>query len=364
MKKAFVLFSAYLLIASFILMLVPITGFCYTSYNDVSGEHWAYEAIDYASQRRWLCGYSDGTFRPDNTITRSEAVKVLVSYLNLKINEVSSSSFADVDPNQWYAPYVEAGKNILPVDVETYKFRPEEPLVRGDAIFALVRITELNKSVKYVDQAIINGFSDGHKVKDEFKPYFAMAIQTLLISGYSDSTIRPDAPVTRAEFVTLLYRALLINHGENKEVIDNTASGEEHEIDNTYNKDVCHGEFQEKVFELINKIRVDNGLNELIINNKLADVAQLKAQDMSENNYFAHVSPTYGSPYEMMSAFNVGIRMGYSENIEKGQQTPEEVVDSWMNSETTKAAILCKDFKETGVGYVAEANIWVQLLIG
>ena len=54
---------------------------------------------------------------------------------------------------------------------------------------------------------------------------------------------------------------------------------------------------------------------------------------MEQNNYFSHASPTYGSPFDMMRDEQLLSYKSAGENIAKGQRTPQEVVQAWMNSE-------------------------------
>lgn len=51
----------------------------------------------------------DGTFRPKASITRAEALKVFVVFLGLELDDVTKSSYYDVDVSSWYSPYIEAG---------------------------------------------------------------------------------------------------------------------------------------------------------------------------------------------------------------------------------------------------------------
>ena len=106
-----------------------------------------------------------------------------------------------------------------------------------------------------------------------------------------------------------------------------------------------------------------NGLNKLTLNSELSDVARLKSQDMKDNHYFSHTSPTYGSPYDMMTKY--GIKYTFAgENLARGQKTPEEVVSAWMNSPGHRKNILSARYTQIGVGYVADGNYWTQHFIG
>ena len=83
---------------------------------------------------------------------------------------------------------------------------------------------------------------------------------------------------------------------------------------------------------------------------------------MKDNGYFSHTSPTYGSPFDMMKSFGISYRSA-AENIAKGQSTPQQVVNAWMNSQGHRANILNKNYTHIGVGYVKSGNIWTQMFI-
>lgn len=122
-------------------------------------------------------------------------------------------------------------------------------------------------------------------------------------------------------------------------------------------------QFEQEVVELTNAERAKAGLPSLEVDTELSKVAEAKSEDMRDNNYFAHNSPTYGSPFDMMKQFGIEYRTA-GENIAKGQQSPEEVVNAWMNSEGHRKNIMNESFTHIGVGYVEEGNIWTQQFIG
>lgn len=96
---------------------------------------------------------------------------------------------------------------------------------------------------------------------------------------------------------------------------------------------------------------------------ELSRVARYKSQDMYDNRYFSHNSPIYGTPFQMMKNFGISYRSA-AENIAKGQRTPQEVVNAWMNSSGHRANILNASYTQIGVGYVATGNYWTQMFIG
>ena len=133
---------------------------------------------------------------------------------------------------------------------------------------------------------------------------------------------------------------------------------------NTTNKNGLTTEEQE-VFDLVNKQRTDNGLKALKVDSNLQKVAKEKANDMVKNNYFAHNSPTYGSPFDMMKKFGISYKSA-GENL-AGNSTGKRAVDAWMNSEGHRANILNSSFNYTGVAVVESSKygrIYVQMFIG
>jgi uncharacterized YkwD family protein/spore coat assembly protein SafA len=120
-----------------------------------------------------------------------------------------------------------------------------------------------------------------------------------------------------------------------------------------------------EVIRLVNVERAKYGLKPLAHNWELSRVARFKSKDMAQLGYFDHTSPTYGSPFKMMSDF--GIRYSYAgENIAMGYRTPEEVVKGWMNSPGHRRNILSSNFTQIGVGYAVNSQgtpYWTQMFI-
>lgn len=116
-----------------------------------------------------------------------------------------------------------------------------------------------------------------------------------------------------------------------------------------------------KVVELVNKERAAAGLKALIVHDKLRSMAKDKAVDLYKHRYFSHESATYGSPFDMMDSYNITFRYA-GENIAKGQRSPEEVVQDWMNSPGHRKNILNAHYSMIGVGYYN--GLWVQEFIG
>ena len=122
---------------------------------------------------------------------------------------------------------------------------------------------------------------------------------------------------------------------------------------------------EKEVFDLINKQRTNNGLAALKNDSEVQRVARIKAQDMVDNNYFSHTSPTYGSPFDMLKSFKISYKTA-GENI-AGNSSNSSAVTAWMNSSGHKANILNSNFNYTGIGVVSSpkyGKMYVQLFVG
>ncbi len=153
------------------------------------------------------------------------------------------------------------------------------------------------------------------------------------------------------------------NVPENKPEHDTTPENTPGQDTNTPSVDSELHQYEAEVIRLVNEIRLKNGLNRLETDTELSRVARIKSLDMKDKNYFSHTSPTYGSPFDMMKQFGISYKTA-GENIAKGQKTPAQVVDGWMNSEGHRTNILNASYTHIGVGYVAEGNYWTQMFIG
>ncbi len=162
------------------------------------------------------------------------------------------------------------------------------------------------------------------------------------------------------------------NNGIREEIITETiperntgmTSGFETEAETvtTTNDNVAN---ESEVFSFVNQQRANNGLSPLIIDPELQNVARIKARDMADNNYFSHTSPTYGSPFQMLSRFGIYYKSA-AENI-AGNSSSSNAVNEWMNSPNHRENILNSDFTYTGIGVAEDpgyGKIYVQMFVG
>lgn len=174
-----------------------------TEYSDLENFEWAKEYINKLSGLGIISGYDDGSYRPQNEVTRAELSKII--YLSLGLSKAGSSmKFDDVKSDAWYADYVNALNSagiINGTDEKT--FNPEGKVTRQDLCTILFRALRY-KGFMTKDSEYKNSFSDN----DEINEYALDAVNRLseaqIISGFEDGSFKPLKSCTRAETAKLI----------------------------------------------------------------------------------------------------------------------------------------------------------------
>jgi uncharacterized YkwD family protein len=122
---------------------------------------------------------------------------------------------------------------------------------------------------------------------------------------------------------------------------------------------------EKSMINLVNQARIQAGLHSLISDSSLTQTARLKSQDMVNLNYFAHESPTFGSPFEMMSKFGIAFQTA-GENIACNQSVAA-AYQALMNSQGHRENILNESFVYIGIGIVGGGpcgQMYTQQFVG
>lgn len=114
-----------------------------------------------------------------------------------------------------------------------------------------------------------------------------------------------------------------------------------------------------QILSLINTVRVQNGLNPLVPNQMLTDIARTRSMDMQNRNYFSHYTPEGKNIFNILKEsgviyVNAGENLGQASPISWG--TPEVFMNAWMNSPTHKANILRSAYGKIGIGVIDSGN--------
>lgn len=218
-------------ILAVILLMTQITVFAkdYSDYPqrfwDVPKDHWAFGYISELVDKGVLNGYEDGSFRPDDTVTRAEWAKIMVLAAGLPPvygfetpDRYFDSHFWDMH-DHWANPYVNAAEDYLSAYGDG-SFKPDQAAVREDVTVSMVKLKGYD--VSKVDYSYLSRFSDINSISNSLKAYVAVAVEKELIDGFEDGTFRGQDTLTRAEAATLLWRAF--QYGNDNKVVDTPTS--------------------------------------------------------------------------------------------------------------------------------------------
>ena len=180
-------------------------------FSDIKG-NWAEKQINDWVERGLAGGYPDGTFKPDNQITRAEFV-ALTNRAFGKQNKTARADFKDVKASDWYYSDVAVAK------VEGYctgytdgTFKPLNPITRQEVASIVFRLLQLDNG------AAVAFFADDGDIAPWARDYVSAVAAAGIMSGYTDDTFKGANPITRAESVATLDRAIGIS------VINKTAN--------------------------------------------------------------------------------------------------------------------------------------------
>ena len=165
--------------------------------NDYSA-HWAKEAIDRWSANGVVQGYEDGSFRPNQKVTRAELASFVVKVFGL--SEVNNAKeYDDVKDGQWYTTAVRTVSSAGIMKDYGKTFRPNDFATREEAAYILANAYELTG-------ANIQAFDDEELISVWAEDQVGAMVDNGILKGKTETTIAPQDAVTRAEIVTMLDR--------------------------------------------------------------------------------------------------------------------------------------------------------------
>jgi DNA-binding beta-propeller fold protein YncE len=181
------------------------------AYSDMAG-HWAQETVNDMGSRMVIEGTGSGTFSPDRDITRAEFAAIVVRGLGLRL-EKGTTPFADVAASDWYAGAVNTAYEYGLIDgFKDGKFRPNDKITREQALLIIAKamsITGLKDKlpVKSAD-TLLKGYADNSAVSGWARGGVADSVQAGIATGRNGMTLAPKAYMTRAEVAAIVSRLL------------------------------------------------------------------------------------------------------------------------------------------------------------
>jgi hypothetical protein len=175
-------------------ILLPIKA--QASIVDVTG-HWAEEVILEWAEKELVNGYPDGTFRPNNNISRAEFMKLVNNAFQYTKEE--EIDYMDVKKGEWYFSTVKSAKAAGYINgYDDGTMRPNNPITREEVATIIARIMNLEANEYGVEK---------YKDKDKIvwsKGYIGAVVKEGYMKGYPDETFKPQQYITRAEAVYAL----------------------------------------------------------------------------------------------------------------------------------------------------------------
>ncbi len=181
----------------------PQTALSATGYSDVPQTHWAVSYIQTVSAQGWMTG-AKGKFRPDDKITAAEVCTTIARQRGLTGNGTLP---AGVSASEWYADAVSAVYAEGLLEGLSENFQPNAALTREDAmqLFANLLLKNGVTTLREAETAqMLASVKDAAAISADRKAAVALCMQSGLVQGFRDGTIKPQGTFTRAEFAKLL----------------------------------------------------------------------------------------------------------------------------------------------------------------
>ncbi|WP_338709048.1 S-layer homology domain-containing protein [Paenibacillus amylolyticus] len=196
MKKQFIKIAGIALVVALVLGTMNITApsvqAATTQFSDVESTHWGASAITNGVSKGYVDGYTNGTFKPDASVTRAEFVKMVVSVMEL---ETTPSS------GKWYTEYVDAASKA--------GLYASADFNNSEAAWTKVMTRE--------EMARVAARAIGETSKEDAK-WMYLATKAGLIKGVGIGQIAPKGLTTRAQAIVVIERILSKNTGASLDV--------------------------------------------------------------------------------------------------------------------------------------------------
>lgn len=174
------------------------------SYHDVPKQHWAHNEIKRLAEENVVNGYPGDLFKPEKEITRAEAAQIIVNRLGLT-SSGKRQRYSDVPDHHWASEAIAAATEAgILKGYDENTFKPNETIKRSEVAAILNRAYQLEQMM--TTESVMTSFADidkNHWAYDDVSALVAHGITT----GYEDETFRPEKGTKRAEFVAFLYRS-------------------------------------------------------------------------------------------------------------------------------------------------------------
>ncbi|MDF5725309.1 MAG: S-layer homology domain-containing protein [Rhizonema sp. PD37] len=199
-----------------------------TNFSDVSQDYWALPFIQALAQRNVIVGFPDGTYKPDQPVTRAQfAAMIQKAFSNQNsVRQLPANGFKDVPSNYWGAAAIQkAYETGFMAGYPGNLFLPNQQIPKVQALVALTSGLSLNASGVTPD-TLSTYYTDASGIPNYALNNVAAATQTNIVVNYPDvKTLNPQTAITRAEAAALLFQAL-VKQGQLQPLASNVAANQ------------------------------------------------------------------------------------------------------------------------------------------
>lgn len=177
------------------------------AFSDLDPNAWYREAVDYVIDHGLMSGYGDGTFGPNDTLSRAMLAQILYNQAG-GTAAGGGSPFADVLPGAWYADAVTwASANGIVSGLGDSRYGPDDPITREQLAAMLYRFARSQNGSAGDGMSHLD-YSETEEVSEYAREAVAWCVMNGILGGYGDGTLRPQGQATRAEAATMLMQFL------------------------------------------------------------------------------------------------------------------------------------------------------------
>lgn len=199
-----------LLFTAFCLMAVPVMA-----YPDVDESYWAYPQINLLTEKGVIVGYPDGTFKPDDNVTRAEFAAMSIRALGQEHTKVVQPvKFTDIDDTHWAYSDIQKALyfELVSCDKDGELFRPDDPVSRAESLTVAVNaLTTETITVSKAKEVLEKKYIDTHTIPEWFIiPAGKAEIlgMVVVMPSAKDAELEAERPATRAEVAAILFNMM------------------------------------------------------------------------------------------------------------------------------------------------------------
>ncbi len=171
------------------------------AFSDIEN-HWASEMINEYKEYKFILGYDDNLFKPDNNMTRAEFVTVINKILGA--DSESAKYIPDISRDDWYYHEIRKAVKLGIIQGDDLGYiRPNDLITREEATIILTRAFKIKNAYTIKTNA-----QDAYQISKWARGEFYAVVNYGYITGYEDNTLRPQNTITRAEVITIISRII------------------------------------------------------------------------------------------------------------------------------------------------------------